>query len=141
MKLNITMSVTRQSEAITLAEELQETGCFAQVHTFFLASPLQDSTSLFHGEKSWYLVHMAVSQWPGMVQRGRTGRNKHDAPFISVLERSCLEKKMLDFFFCILGSSFPSPPVPGSVLCARWLHFMTEFIKCLRKQGKGRRWG
>lgn len=34
------MNVIRQSEVIILAEELQEIGCFAQVHTIFLASPL-----------------------------------------------------------------------------------------------------
>lgn len=35
MKLNVsTISVTRQSEANILAEELQELGCFAQAHNF-----------------------------------------------------------------------------------------------------------
>lgn len=34
------MHVTRQREAIILAEQLQETGCFAQVHSIFLASSM-----------------------------------------------------------------------------------------------------
>lgn len=102
----------------------------------FSSKSLWDSTSLFCGAKTWSLVQMAIpSGWEWFREVAQVEK----ISWCSFHHSACkiMPRKMLDLL-CILGSSFPSPFPLSSVLCARWLHFITEFIKFLGKQGMGR---